>query len=264
MSTMELTQRVANSTVYARVTAAHRLRIVRAWSRLLVCVVGVWLSGCVDRQPEVVLPPVERTVDDVMARYAPAAEQRLRPYFDAAGVPYPPTALALLGFKEEKRLEVWGPHAGRWVFLRAYPMLAASGVAGPKLREGDEQVPEGMYRIEALNPQSQFHLSMKLDYPNAADRQQASQEGREQLGGDIFLHGKDVSVGCVALGDTAIEELFVLVVRVGMERVTVLLAPYDLRQPGGGRTEGLPLWVVALYAELRRALAHFPPSPPAL
>lgn len=236
----------------------------RAWGRLVVCVVGLWLSGCVDRQPAGVLPPVERTVDDVMALYTPGAEQRLLPYFHAAGVSYPPTALTLLGFKEEKRLDVWAQQAGHWVFLRSYPMLAASGVAGPKLREGDEQVPEGVYRIEALNPQSQFHLSLKLDYPNALDRQQAVREGREQLGGDIFLHGKDVSVGCVALGDTAIEELFVLVVRVGMEHVTVLLAPYDLRQPVTGKTEGLPLWVAALYAELRRALAHFPLSSHAL
>ncbi len=60
----------------------------RSWGRLAVCVVGLWLSGCVDRQPAGVLPPVERTVDDVMALYTLGAEHRLLPYFDAAGASY--------------------------------------------------------------------------------------------------------------------------------------------------------------------------------
>lgn len=227
-------------------------------SCLLLWMVCTWLPGCGGRQPEVVLPTSERTVDDVMTLYGPTAEQRLLPYFHASGVPYPPTALTLLGFKNEKRLEVWGQHQGSWEFVRAYTILAASGVAGPKLREGDAQVPEGVYKIEALNPNSRFHLSMKLDYPNALDRQQALQEGRDQLGGDIFLHGQDVSAGCLALGDTAIEELFVLVVRVGIEHVSVLLAPYDLRRPATDDTTDLPPWVLALYTDLGRALGAFP------
>ena len=157
--------------------------LYRSWARCFLWGVCIWLLGCIDRSPEVLLPHEERTVQDVMARYGPAAEQRLLPYLQAAGLPYPPTALALLGFKDEKRLEVWGQHAGQWRRIRSYPMLAASGGAGPKLREGDLQVPEGLYRIEALNPNSQFHLSMKVDYPNALDRQQATFDGRDELGG---------------------------------------------------------------------------------
>lgn len=233
----------------------------RSWTRFLIWGVCVWLLGGVDRSPGASLSRQKRTVQDVMALYGPAAEQRLLPHVQAAGLPYPPEALALLGFKGEKRLEVWGQQAGQWRWIRSYPMLAASGGAGPKLREGDLQVPEGLYRIEALNPNSRFHLSMKVDYPNALDRQQAAHDGREALGGDIFLHGQDVSVGCIALGDTAIEELFVLVVRVGIEHVSVLLAPYDLRQPTAQSPEALPAWVVALYADLRQALRLFPGAP---
>jgi murein L,D-transpeptidase YafK len=140
-------------------------------------------------------------VQDVLDRYGPGAEQRLVPSFHSAGVPYPPVALTFLGFKAEKRLEVWARHQDAWVFIRAYDIAAASGTAGPKLREGDYQVPEGLYAIEALNPNSRFHLSLKLDYPNAVDLQQAALEGRDQLGGDIFLHGRDVSAGCLAMGD---------------------------------------------------------------
>jgi hypothetical protein len=220
------------------------------------------LQGCAERPPTVRAPLGERTVQDVLDLYGPAAEQRVVPYFHRASVPYPPAALAFLGFKAEKRLEVWARHQDAWVFILAYGIEAASGTAGPKLREGDYQVPEGLYAIEALNPNSRFHLSLKLDYPNAVDRQQAALEGREQLGGDIFLHGKDVSVGCLAMGDVVIEELFVLVARTGIERVIVLLAPYDFRQRAVGRDSSRPMWVEALYEELRRELSQFTRTPP--
>jgi murein L,D-transpeptidase YafK len=200
-------------------------------------------------------------VQEVIDLYGPAAEQRLVPYFQTAGVPYPPTAVAFLGFKAEQRLEVWARHQDAWVFIRAYVIEAASGTAGPKLREGDYQVPEGLYAIAALNPNSRFHLSLKLDYPNAVDRQQAALEGRDQLGGDIFLHGKDVSTGCLAMGDVAIEELFVLAVRTGIEQVVVLLAPYDFRQRALEHDSSRPTWVDALYGEIHRELGQFTRAP---
>jgi murein L,D-transpeptidase YafK len=198
----------------------------------------------------------------VVALYGPAAEYRLVPYFQTAGVPYPLAALAFLGFKTEKRLEVWARYRDAWVFIRAYNIEAASGTPGPKLREGDYQVPEGFYTIVFLNPNSRFHLSMQLDYPNAFDQQQAALEERYELGGDIFLHGADVSVGCLAMGDTAIEELFVLVAHTGMERVTVLLAPYDFRQRGIARVNSHSPWVEALYWHLHQELRQFTPASP--
>jgi murein L,D-transpeptidase YafK len=200
-------------------------------------------------------------MQDVLTLYGPPAEQRLTPYFRLAGVPYPPAAVAFLGFKAEKRLEVWARHQDAWVFIRAYMIEAASGTSGPKLREGDAQVPEGFYTIEAFNPNSRFHLSMKLDYPNAFDRLQAALDGRDQLGGDIFLHGKAVSEGCVAMGDEAIEELFVLVARVGSDQVEVLLAPYDFRQHTVGSDSDRPPWVEVLYEEMQRELGKFTGAP---
>lgn len=94
-------------------------------------------------------------------------------------------------------------------FLFAYHILAASGTVGPKLREGDEQVPEGIYSISGLNPNSQFHLSLRVDYPNTNDRQQAQLESRTNLGQDIMIHGRAASIGCLALGDEAAEDLFI-------------------------------------------------------
>jgi len=136
-------------------------------------------------------------------------------------------------------------------------LLDESGGPGPKLREGDFQIPEGIYRVIWLHPNSQYHLSMKLDYPNAFDREQARRDGRTNLGGDIFIHGKDISIGCLAVGDPAIEELFVLAARVGVQRVTTVVAPWDLRRrPPPDLSAHLP-WATALYARLSRTLAGF-------
>ena len=128
-----------------------------------------------------------RTVADVVAKYGPSARARLKPHFQRAGVAYPPKEIAILGFKDEKRVAFWARGDSRWRFIRDYPVLAASGHAGPKLREGDRQVPEGEYGVEALNPNSRFHVALRLDYPNAEDRAHAAREGRAGLGGDIKI-----------------------------------------------------------------------------
>ena len=199
-----------------------------------------------------------RTARDVLRRYGPAADKRLRPHFQRAGVAYPPKRIALLGFKAEKRVELWAPRGKGWAFIRSYPVLAASGRAGPKLREGDRQVPEGVYKLDYLNPNSSYHLSMKINYPNALDLRHAKAEGRSQPGSDIFLHGKAVSIGCLAMGDDAIEELFCLVARIGRANVTVILAPNDLRsgKPVTDLTTA-PAWVPGLYQQIRKALQPF-------
>lgn len=201
-----------------------------------------------------------RTVADVVAKYGPAARARLAPHFKRAGVAYPPKEIAILTLKQERRVAIWVRSGTQWRFLRNYPILAASGHAGPKLREGDSQVPEGVYRIAHLNPNSSYHLSMKVDYPNAFDQRMAKRDGRTRLGGDIFIHGKAVSIGCVALGDRAIEELFTLVAETGHSRVRVIIAPNDLRVAGPVFHSTAPRWVAELYRTVASALAAFPVS----
>lgn len=199
------------------------------------------------------LPPGEHSVDDVLESLAPYAVSQLRPYFDEAGVEYPPTELALIGLKEEKKLELWARDRKRaeFKFIREYDIKAASGKEGPKLRKGDRQVPEGVYRIVRLNPNSNYHLSMKLDYPNEYDLFHANEEGRSEPGSDIFIHGKAVSAGCLAMGDEAIEELFVLAAHVGTENIKVVIAPRDPRlTPLDPDQPGLPAWTDELYEEI--------------
>jgi murein L,D-transpeptidase YafK len=140
-------------------------------------------------------------------------------------------------------------------------MLAASGKPGPKLAEGDLQVPEGLYRIESLNPNSSYHLSLRLDYPNEFDRDRAHEDGRIRLGGDIMIHGSNVSIGCIAIGDAAIEEVFVLAAGIGHENVEVILSPSELRT-GSPSAHAAPVrpWVPGLYESIRSALSQLPLS----
>lgn len=198
----------------------------------------------------------KRTIAQRIAEVGPAADTRLGPRFEAAGCPYPPSACTLVGLKEERLLELHAPGTdGRWRLVHTYPVLAASGGPGPKLREGDRQVPEGIYRVESLNPNSRFHLSLRLDYPNADDRERARADGREALGGDIMIHGAAVSVGCLAMGDPAAEELFVLAERTGIANVTVILAPRDLRVLTAPAVDGMPSWVAQRWSAIAAALA---------
>jgi hypothetical protein len=191
--------------------------------------------------------------------FGPVARERLQPHFERAGVRYPPAAVTVVGFKEERRLEVYAGNEGGMRFIRSWPILAASGRAGPKLVEGDQQVPEGVYPIESLNPNSLFHVALRVGYPNRFDREMARQDGRHQLGGDIMIHGSSVSVGCLAMGDEVAEELFVLAADTGLSNLTVVLCPADFRD---GRSRSLPVespaWTPSLYAELHRALAGLP------
>ncbi len=216
------------------------------------------LGGCFSMNAGVA---VARTVQDVVDVYGDAAQRRLVPRFEAAGVAYPPSEVVLIGLKEERVLELWAPHDGGWRQVHSYPVLAASGVAGPKLREGDRQVPEGVYRIIGLNPNSSYHLSLKLNYPNAFDRRHAAAEGRTEPGSDIFIHGRAVSIGCLAIGDPAIEELFVLTARIGRDKVKVLIAPHDARLRSlFPLATGLPAWAPELYREIEAELRQFRPA----
>ena len=108
-------------------------------------------------------------------------------------------------FKREKQLEVWAAKSsGDFALLDTWPICTYSGALGPKLRQGDGQAPEGIYQVTRgqLNPQSQFHLSFNLGYPNAYDR------AHQRTGDYLMVHGNCVSIGCYAMGDAGIEEIY--------------------------------------------------------
>jgi len=123
-------------------------------------------------------------------------------------------------------------------------------------------VPEGVYAIVYVNPNSVAHLSLALSYPNDYDLARAAEDGRDALGGDIMIHGGTTSHGCLAIGDEAAEELFVLAVDAGWDDAVVVLSPVDLRKhvpPLDIREQ--PAWVSDLYGRLRAELDGMPVAP---
>lgn len=198
-------------------------------------------------------------LEEILDHLSIRVERRVKVRFDHAGVEYPPQRIQLIAFKESRRLELWAYQQDKWHFVHDYAIFAASGEAGPKLREGDKQVPEGFYRITELNPNSHFHLSMKLNYPNGFDWLNATRESRAAApGSNIFIHGSAWSAGCLAIGNRYIEELFALVAKVGLDQSAVLIAPYDLRKKEVFVTDSGPAWLGELYAYLKLRLAQFP------
>jgi murein L,D-transpeptidase YafK len=183
------------------------------------------------------------------------AGPRLAHSLETAGVPRP-KALLLRVFKEERVLEVWAAMApdGPFVHVGDHAVCASSGGPGPKERTGDGQVPEGLYRVTTLNPWSQFHLSMRLDYPNAADRARNPGVPVSALGGEIFVHGNCVTIGCIPIGDEAIEEVYLaaLDTRSRGGEVSVLVLP---ARPGAPRWAALTKGASGGNAALWRSLA---------
>ena len=202
----------------------------------------------------------DMAVEKAILRYGLRMEPQLITLFTKAGVAYPPRDVALLAFKQERQLQLWAKSENQsWQYIHTYPLTAFSGRLGPKLKEHDRQIPEGVYRLITLNPFSSMHLSMMINYPNNFDRLQASKDGRKQLGSNIFLHGKAMSVGCLAVGDKAIDQLFLLVHRVGLSHVQMIIAPNDLRQTKAvTSTFAQPRWLPELYKQIAQALTPFP------
>jgi murein L,D-transpeptidase YafK len=158
------------------------------------------------------------------------AQPRLEALFKNAGLAYPANEIFLRVFKLERQFELWARNKKNdpYALIHVYAICAASGTIGPKRREGDLQVPEGFYFISGFNPWSHFHLSLRVDYPNASDRILGD---RRRPGGDIFIHGSCVTIGCVPVRDGPIEEIYLAAVDArdaGQERIPVHFFPCRL------------------------------------
>jgi murein L,D-transpeptidase YafK len=236
-------------------------RLVALVAVLSACIIlgtTLYANDCTSEVIEILARKVGNkryTVADRLLSYGTSARNAMSADFKRSEISYPPKRIILVGLKTEKILELYASDGSRDpVFIKRYPILAASGAVGPKLREGDMQVPEGIYRIESLNPNILYHLSLRVNYPNEFDRNQARKEGRTQLGGDIMIYGNQVSIGCLAIGDQAIEELFVLAADTGVQNVTVILAPLDFRDRDLPIAPSMPQWVPTLYENIKRQL----------
>jgi murein L,D-transpeptidase YafK len=170
-----------------------------------------------------------------------------------------PFELFFRAFKAEKTLEVWvKPHQDTsFQLFKTYPVCQASGVIGPKLKQGDKQVPEGFYYINRFNPKSKFHLSLGLNYPNEADLVRAD---KDHPGGDIFIHGQCVSIGCLAMTDDFIKEIYVLALMAkegGQLKIPVHIFPNKLTPENLEKIVGTNPELAAFLNELLPVFQYF-------
>lgn len=185
---------------------------------------ALWLAPPPVRAPAPPPPPVAAETDALPAppvhRYPLAV--RLKAAGFAKGQP-----VFLRLFKEERLLEVWLKDGATYRLFESWPICAFSGRLGPKLREGDFQAPEGFYEVgrAQLNPNSAYHLAFNLGYPNAYDR------AHGRTGAHLMVHGACASVGCYAMTDAGIDEIYALVATAlerGQRSVAVHIFPFRM------------------------------------
>jgi len=156
-------------------------------------------------QPSSVDNPKPFKVADVFNH----TEESLRKEFGDKGLAWPSKYVYIRSFKYDAQVEVWVKNDPKeqYKLFKSYKICQQSGGFGPKRLQGDYQVPEGFYYINEFNPNSNYHLALGLNYPNASDRILSDSL---RPGGDIYIHGSCVSVGCIPINDQGIEELYVI------------------------------------------------------
>jgi len=155
-------------------------------------------------------------------------------------------------FKKEETFEIWAraKNAPGMVLLKEYDICSSSGRLGPKRKQGDGQVPEGFYHVDYFNPNSHFHLSFGLNYPNASDRILGE---KGNLGSAIMIHGACVTIGCIPMTDEIIKEIYVLGVlakSAGQAKIPVYIFPVrmektdlvELSEERRSYRQHLPFW----------------------
>lgn len=135
------------------------------------------------------------------------SESILKQTFESKGIIYPPRYIYWRAFKAEKELELWAKDSQSQSFtlIKTYPIANLCGDLGPKRKQGDRQIPEGFYKVIKFNPLSSFWLSFQINYPNGSDSILGL---KKNLGGDIFIHGDTVTIGCLPMTDSIIKEIY--------------------------------------------------------
>lgn len=184
--------------------------------------------------PALACAETPRSTDRVAAAFADHGAA-VEAQFRAVGAAWPPKRIFIRAFKADDVVELWAapPKAGLpFKKVRDFAVCARSGGLGPKRQRGDYQVPEGFYHIDRFNPRSRFHLSLGINYPHAGDR--ARTPKGKSPGGDIFIHGDCVTIGCLPLKDAPMSALYVAAKSAhdaGQRRIPVHIFPCRLDTP---------------------------------
>ena len=136
-------------------------------------------------------------------------EDTLQKQFAGKKLQWPAKYIYIRSFKYDSQLEVWVKNeiAAPFQLFKTYKVCALAGSLGPKRMEGDYQVPEGFYYISDFNPRSNYYLSLGINYPNLSDKILSDSF---RPGGEIYIHGSCVTVGCIPITDQQIDELYIL------------------------------------------------------
>ena len=138
--------------------------------------------------------------------------------------------ILIIAYKQEDILEIYAKNKTDKAYkkIETYNIVSKSGVLGPKRMEGDLQVPEGFYYIDRFNPASSYYLSLGINYPNDSDRKKSD---KPRLGGDIFIHGSTVTIGCMPITDDKIKEIYLYAVYAkdnGQNKIPVYIFPFKM------------------------------------
>ncbi len=138
--------------------------------------------------------------------------------------------LLFVVFKDDDLLDVYAKSKTESSYRKilSYKICSRSGELGPKRKQGDRQVPEGFYHIDRYNPTSNFYLSLGINYPNLSDKRKSN---ANNPGGDIFIHGSCVTIGCLPMTDNYIKEIYVLAVHAknnGQSKIPVYIFPFQM------------------------------------
>lgn len=193
--------------------------------------------------------PGTADLETVRETVVPRLEARLAEHGHRLGDP-----VHIRIFKQSSELEVWLRDGARYELFETYPICSYSGDLGPKLKEGDRQSPEGFYRVttDHLNPNSSYHLSFNLGFPNAYD------QSHGRTGSYLMVHGKCVSIGCYAMTDRGIEEIYLLTeaaLLAGQEAVDVHVFPFRMTDDAMAEHAGSQ-WI-DFWTNLREGHDHF-------
>jgi len=159
-------------------------------------------------------------------------KETIKEYLNKNGLQEDNFHMLIVAYKEDDVLEIFTKKKSETVYkkLIAYRICERSGTLGPKRKSGDNQVPEGFYHIDRFNPNSSFYLSLGLNYPNASDKIKSD---TEHPGGDIFIHGSCVTIGCLPMTDDKIKEIYLYAIHArnnGQLKIPVYVFPFRMTE----------------------------------
>ncbi|MEP1094165.1 MAG: L,D-transpeptidase family protein [Cyclobacteriaceae bacterium] len=167
--------------------------------------------------------------------------------------------ILISAYKAEKELEVYAKRKGETTYQKVstYSICSNSGQLGPKRKQGDSQVPEGFYYVDRFNPASNFLLSLGLNYPNQSDRKKSS---FTNLGGDIFIHGSCVTIGCLPMTDDKIREIYVYALHArnnGQSKIPVYIYPFKMTDENFAKYKEKNMELENFWANLKTGFDKF-------